>query len=414
MTAARSGHVDAYINILIRRQKVIILARSSHVIESNTQQFDVVICGAGPAGTTCALALADSGLRVAVIEKSTFPRDKTCGDAVAAYAIKVLNSINPSLADSLKNFEEKVSVQTCRLVSPQQKIFDLTYQESGFIARRIDWDNFLFEKAFAQNNISFFLNHTVSDVTIGAAAVKVVANDIHFNAQMVIGCDGAHSMVNKKMTGTKPDPHHYSAAVRAYYSNVSGIPENTFEIHLIKDLLPGYFWIFPLKNNLANVGLGVLSSEVSKRKLNLRNLMEKIVEEVPYIRDRFTAAERIGKIEGFGLPLGSRKVPLSGERFILCGDAGSLIDPLSGEGIGQAMVSGRNAGQQIKKCFSSNNFSAAFMKQYDESIYQKFWSRHRKNLFIRQLMHREWMVNGVFNVALNSKFLGKWIAKSVA
>ena len=378
------------------------------------KEFDVIICGAGPAGSTCALALADSGLRVAVLEKNIFPRDKTCGDAVAAYVPKVLASIDQSLASSFKNFEEKKSVNTCRIVSPNQKVFDLKYSESGFISKRIEIDNFLFEMARAQSNTTFFLEHTVNDVKVSNQGVNVLANNTMFKGRIVIGCDGAHSVVNKKLTGTKPDLNHYSGAVRAYYSNVSGIPDNTFEIHLIKDLLPGYFWIFPLKDNHANVGLGALSASISKRKLDLRASLQKIISAIPYISERFINAERISKIEGFGLPLGSRKVPMSGDHFMLCGDAAALIDPLSGEGIGQAMVSGRYAGWQAKKCFTTNDFSASFMKQYDENVYQKFWSRHRKNHLIQQLLTREWFVNGVFNVASKSKLLKGLIAKSFA
>lgn len=382
------------------------------MFDTGTKEFDVIICGAGPAGSTCALALADSGLRVAVLEKNSFPRDKTCGDAVAAYVPKVLATINSALAKSLEDFTEKVSVNTCRLVAPNQKAFDLRFSQTGFISRRIDWDNFLFEKAAAQSNTTFFLNHTISDVTIASHGVTVIAGNTTFKGSMVIGCDGAHSVLNRKITGTRLDPDHHCGAVRAYYSNVSGIPDHTFEIHLVKDLLPGYFWIFPVKNNLANVGLGVLSSVISKRRMDLRASLQRVVEEIPYVSDRFKNAERIGKIEGFGLPLGSRKVPMSGDRFMLCGDAASLIDPLSGEGIGQAIVSGRYAGWHAKKCFDENNFSASHMKQYDAQVYQKFWSRHRKNYFIQQVMNNEWLLNGVFNAAIKSRVIRSVVSKS--
>src|SRR5688572_15285085 len=147
---------------------------------TGTKEFDVIICGAGPAGTTCALTLADSGLRVAVLEKNSFPRDKTCGDAVAAYVPKVLATINSSLTRSLEEFTEKLPVNTCRLVAPNQKAFDLRFSQTGFISRRMDWDNFLFEKASAQNNTTFFLNHTISDVSINSDEVTVMANNTKF------------------------------------------------------------------------------------------------------------------------------------------------------------------------------------------------------------------------------------------
>lgn len=369
------------------------------------QEFDVIICGAGPAGSTTALALGDSGLRVAVIEKNVFPRDKTCGDLIAAYVPKVFGTISNSLRKNFEDFSEKMNMNTCRLVAPNGKKFDFWFNENGFVSRRMDLDNFLFEQAASQSNTTFFLNHSVKDVSIRDGQVLVTAGSAELKGKIVIGCDGAHSVVSKKLTDTKLDPDHHCGAVRAYYRNVAGIAPETFEIHLIKEFLPGYFWIFPLKDNLANVGLGALSSVISKRKMDLRSSLQKVVREVPYISDRFKASECIGKIEGFGLPLGSRKVPMSGDHFMLCGDAASLIDPLSGEGIGQAIVSGRYAGWQAKKCFEKNDFSAGHMKQYDKQVYDKFWSRHQKNHIIQKMMKHEWLLNAIGNVAEKSRLV---------
>jgi len=375
--------------------------------EEVAKEFDVIIIGAGPAGSTCALALADSGLRVAMIDKSSFPRNKVCGDAVAAYVPKVLATISVDLRESLVDFQEKVKVNTCRLVAPNQKTIDLQFKEEGMISRRLDFDNFLFEKASAQHNVTVSLNNRVEDVIIDSAGVSVHAGETRFKCSVVIGCDGAHSVINRKITGAKPDPAHHCAAVRTYYRSVSGMTDNTFEIHMLSELLPGYFWIFPVKNELANVGLGILSSEVSRRRLDLRSMLPRIISENPYLSERFTHARQMGNIEGFGLPLGSRRVTMSGDRFMLCGDAASLIDPLSGEGIGQAIVSGRYAGWHARKCFERKNFSAAFMKKYDEEVLKKFWSRHRRNYLIQKLAKREWLLNFLFATASKSAAMNR-------
>lgn len=385
-------------------------------MEQTVVDFDVIICGAGPAGSTCALALADSGLRVAVIEKSSFPRDKVCGDAVAAYIPKVLGTLHTKFKDALSTFNEKVVVNNCRIVAPNTNSFDITYSESGFISTRVSWDNYLFELASAEKNVTFFLNQAITDVSIDKVKSEItVQTDTRlFKGKIVIGCDGAHSIVNKKIVGTKMDLNHYSGGVRSYYKNVTGIPDQTFEIHFIKDLLPGYFWIFPIKDNMANVGLGALSADISKRKLNLRKVFHDVINNVEYLKKRFTDAEQVGDLEGFGLPLGSRKVKMSGDNFMLCGDAASLIDPLSGEGIGQAMVSGRYAGWQAKKCFEQNNFTETFMRQYDRQVYDKFWVRHRKNYVIQQIIgRREWLLNGVINLASKKGMVRDLLAKGL-
>lgn len=377
-------------------------------------EFDIIIIGGGPAGSTCALALANSGLKVAVIEKASFPRSKVCGDAIAAYIPKVLNSIHPKYKKAFDNFTEKTEVNTCRVIAPNEKYIDITSTESGFIIPRMQLDNFLYQLASAESNITWLLNHEITNVKIDTLLQQatVTAGDTFFKTKLIIGCDGAHSITNKKLTGTQPDLKHYSGAVRAYYKNVSGIPDKTYELHFIKNVLPGYFWIFPLKDNRANVGLCIPSYAISKHKTNLRKTMEDIIKNNPAIKTRFENATLSGKIEGYGLPLGSRKTVISGDHFMLCGDAASLIDPATGEGIGQSMISGRYAGWQAIKCFEQNNFSAAFMKQYDKQLYDKLWSNFRKSYLLqRYFFTKKWLFNSLANLFNKNKLVKKLVLR---
>jgi menaquinone-9 beta-reductase len=374
------------------------------VMSLSAKHFDIVIVGAGPAGSTCALALATSGLKVAVVEKHRFPRDKVCGDAVAAYVPDVLGTINPDYKQALGRFTERVDVDTCRVVAPNGKHIDIKYQKSGFIAKRIEWDNFLFDLATNGSPHTFFSGDSIIDIARANGLWQLTtAGGEAISCKLLIGCDGAHSLVARH-AGIGLDHNHHAGAVRGYFTNVKSVPKATFELHFLKDYLPGYFWIFPLKENLSNVGLGILSSEISARKISLRDSLKQIVSSVPSVGERFIDAELVGKIEGFGLPLGSRKVTMSGDGFMLCGDAASLIDPLSGEGIGQAIVSGRYAGWHAIKCFERDTFSAAFMKEYEDLVYKKFWKRHQLNHSIQKMIAgRAWLFNAIFNVAVNNR-----------
>jgi len=381
------------------------------------KSFDVIICGAGPAGSTCTLALADSGLRVALLDKATFPRDKVCGDAVASYIPRVLGSIHPKLEAAFGEFEEKYPVDTYRLFAPNGRFVDVTSKNEGFISKRLHLDNFLLELAIAQSNVSYFPDHNVTQVTINAAAneAMVITPQGVFSARLVIGCDGANSVMARQLRREQLDPNHHSAAVRAYYSNVRGFSDRTFELHFMKGVLPGYFWLFPLKDNLVNVGLGASSAFISRNKINLRDALKKTISETPSISDRFRDAEMVGEIKGFGLPLGSRKVTISGDHFMLCGDAASLIDPLSGEGIGQAIVSGRYAGWHAARCFEANDFSAAFIKGYDQQVYDKFWRRNYKSyLMQRHIMTKPWLINGLVTAAAKNRIIHKMLANALA
>lgn len=360
-----------------------------------SQQFDVIICGAGPAGATCALALGESNLKVLLIDKSSFPRDKICGDAIAPYVPKVLNTINPKYKEQFLAFSEKAFADGCRIVAPNGKMVDLTIPEDGFLMTRMVFDNFLMDLVKKLPNIHLLENTKAIDAGIEAdkAWIKNQDNTI-FEAQLIIGCDGAQGIVSKKLTDNKVDLEHYCGAVRAYYKNVSDIPFKKLEFHFRKELLPGYFWIFPMKDNLVNVGLGMHSHAIADGKVNLRNTMQQIIETDPILKERFKNAEQLTEIKGFGLPLFSRKITISGHRFMLCGDAASLIDPSSGEGIGQATVSGRYAGWQAIKCFKNNNFSAQFMDSYNQDIYKKLWRRsYTSNLFRKYVCANETLFN---------------------
>jgi menaquinone-9 beta-reductase len=134
---------------------------------------------------------------------------------------------------------------------------------------------------------------------------------------------------------------------------------NPIEIYFLKDILPGYFWIFHLPGGKANVGMGMLASAVINQGINFKQKFDELICNEP-LRSRFKYATRNGEIKGHMLPLGFDKRIISGNRFLLTGDAAALIDPLTGEGVGNAMRSGRVAVAHILECFRTGIFSAEF------------------------------------------------------
>lgn len=378
--------------------------------------FDVAVIGAGPAGSTAALAMLDSGLRVALIDGASFPRDKTCGDAVAAYVPKVLATISPEFRAEFEALPQKQSVHTCRVFAPNGRPIDFQFSESGNIVKRTDLDNFLCELAARQkhvttllgcrvNSLGFKSDQNLWDIQTSSGAIK---------AKLIIGCDGANSIVTKQVSDGRLLQEHHSAAVRAYFTGVEGVNPKSFELHFISELPLGYFWIFPESDGSFNVGLGALSKFISDKHLNLRDLLQHIVSKHDYISKRFVHAIQISDVKGFGLPLGSRKIPISGAAWMLCGDAAHLIDPLTGEGIGQAMASGRFAGWMAVDCFKNNNFSAEFMKSYDRQVYKKFWASHRKSYWMQKyLVPRFTLFNKVFELAHRSPSFHRWLQRAV-
>ncbi|MCB9232536.1 MAG: geranylgeranyl reductase family protein [Bacteroidia bacterium] len=378
----------------------------------NAREYDVLIAGAGPAGTAAALALRHSGLRVALFDKAAFPRDKVCGDAIGGRIPEALRALDPAYEARFLAFAHKTHIHGCRLVSPNLNHIDVTFSKGGFTATRVDFDQFLFDLAKEESKAEIFQNVTIKDAHQAGEGIVLETSQGTFSGRVLIACDGANSVAARQLAGLQVDPDHHCGAVRAYYQGVTFPKENTLEVYFLKGYLPGYFWIFPLENGLANVGFGMLTRTISERKINLKQSIEAILEEFPSLKERFIKAELVGKITGFGLPLGSKKRTISGNRFLLVGDAAGLIDPFTGEGIGNAMISARLAAERVVEAFEKQDFSAEFFQQYDQKVYEKLWKTFRtSHLFQRLLGGRIWLINFLLGTAARNRFFKRWLHK---
>jgi flavin-dependent dehydrogenase len=187
--------------------------------------------------------------------------------------------------------------------------------------------------------------------------------------------------------------------------------ENFIELHFLPELLPGYFWIFPLPNGMVNVGVGILSEVIRKKKINLREEMLNAIKNNPNISHRFANAKLADKIQGWGLPMGTKRQSLSGDNFLLTGDAASLIDPFSGEGIGNAMYSGMLAAYAIKESLEKGNHGAEFLRSaYDDVLYRRIGDELKISTTLQKLCRYPWLFNFVVNKAHKSPSLSKTIS----
>lgn len=382
----------------------------------------IAIIGAGPGGAATALFLAQKGIKSIVLDKATFPRDKICGDALSGKVVEVLNRYDPNMVDQLAEKPTHLPCWGVTFVAPNREAlpipFKLDYggetqteRAPGFIAKRLDFDNFLIEEVRRRDEIDLregVTLKTFSKTDKGYRLETDTGDTIH--ADLVIACDGAHSRFAKEVGGIEVEKDHYCAGIRCYYKGVTGIREGNFiELQFIKELLPGYLWIFPLPDGGANVGLGMRSDHVSKGKINLKTRLGEIIEQVPELKERFRNAEPAESIKGYGLPLGSKKRPISGDHYMLVGDAASLIDPFTGEGIGNAMMSGMIAAEQAERCLAAADFSAKAMKEYDTVVYRRLWPELRLSRRMQQLAKFPWLFNFVVRKANRNKALREMI-----
>ncbi|HYJ64219.1 MAG TPA: geranylgeranyl reductase family protein [Parafilimonas sp.] len=376
----------------------------------DNNMFDITIIGAGPAGCAAALALRNSGLHVAVIDKHIFPRDKVCGDAIPGRAIACLKEIYPSFSDELALLDKKLVTKSTACFY-NNKTVEFNWVQEAYTSTRMDFDNFLFSIVKTKTQVEIFEGIEIKDITKSKNGFNVHArnNKIVFATTMIIGADGINGITAKKLAGYQIDRKHHVASVRAYYKNVDDLKETRTEIYFDKKYLPGYFWIFPLNDGISNVGFGMLSEDVAQKNINLKKSFYDFIERSQTLQNKFKPAKQEGNLMGCGLPLGSKWVSMSGDNFILTGDAASLIDPASGSGIGNAVLSGQFAAEQVIKSFATKNFSAEFMKAYDKKLYKEIGTELKRNGFALKYLSRiPFFINLGFSLG-KSNFLKKFV-----
>ena len=191
------------------------------------------------------------------------------------------------------------------------------------------------------------------------------------------------------------------------------------EIHFIDDLLPGYFWIFPLDNGLANVGAGMIESDLKgingRKKVNMKEVTYRIMREHPMFKERFKNAKEVpGSFHGWLLPLGSKRRQLAGDGWMLLGDAASLIDPFSGEGIGNGMVSGRLAAKIATKALAKRDVSRATLTEYETLLWDQIAHELDMSYKLQKLGRHKWLLNLVIRRAATKPKVRELISDMLA
>ncbi len=331
---------------------------------------DVLVAGGGPAGAAAAITSAQAGLRTVVVDQKVFPRDKVCGDFVSPLALQQLNALGVgrkhAVSRSNRIRDAAVFLDGAHLLA--QPIPIPAGMPVSRVIPRKTLDHILLDRA---RSVGADIRPNCRLVSFDVepdhvrASVRHDHADLQITARVLIGADGSTSAVARQLRGRGPADDDRIVAVRGYFDGVQG-PSDQADLYFSGASFPGYCWLFPIGGGAANVGLGVLRNTLPAGGEHLRTQLEHMIATDTALKQRLGAARSLTNVVGWPLTTYGEG-PLVGDRTLLVGDAAGLINPLNGEGIQYALLSGIWAAETILGC-TTHDFSATALQPYARRV----------------------------------------------
>lgn len=383
---------------------------------------EVLVVGAGPAGSAAAYWLAGSGFDVVVVEKKHFPREKTCGDGLTPRAVRQLEDMG--LSDALAGHHRFDGLRALAfgkellLRWPEHAGFG----RHGYVVTRFDLDGLVAARAEKAGAIVLQGWEAVAplgpNAEVGGPAQGVVVRDVatgerhELAAQVLVIADGANSRVGRALGARRDKSVPQGMALRGYYASPRHA-EHWIESHLdLRDpsggSIPGYGWIFPLGDGRVNVGVGVLSTDERLKGLNTTRLMNAFVEQAPA---SWGIGEQTALSEPTGgrLPMGLSVGPRHGPDYVLCGDASGAINPFNGEGISYGYETGRIAAAFVAEALASNDLGV--LAAYEHKLQENYGLYYKTASASMRFLGRPEMMRRLVTASMHSRSLMEWVLR---
>ena len=330
----------------------------------STRSYEVLVVGAGPAGASAAYWLARHGHDVAVVERKTFPREKTCGDGLTPRAVKQLQDMG--LRDELAKYHRFGGLRciaqgrSLELAWPEHPVFP----SYGYVVRRRDLDWMVALNAEAAGATLLQRADAIAPVIdrgfVRGAVVQTVdaPSPVELRARYVVVADGANSRFGRALGTFRTKEWPYGTAIRTYWETPRHA-EPWIESHLdLRDRegnqLPGYGWIFPVGDGSVNIGVGLLSTFRDFKSVNTTHLLDSYAHQVAE-RWEIDAPHPTARPVSGRIPMGGSVGPKQGSTYLVVGDAAGSVNPFNGEGIDYAYETAHMAADTIHEALVDRN-----------------------------------------------------------
>jgi len=329
---------------------------------------DVIIAGAGPAGSALAIELAQEGFSILLVDAARFPRDKVCGDYVSPKGLARLESLGCG---------EAIRDLSCTPIRMSRLYLNRDHLVSGVLPRvaglpshghaipRKELDAILFRQAI-RAGARTMESCRVTGFEVTRDGVTVLAKQegkaLRLTGRLVIGADGATSAIAKAAGQRMNDPRYTLASIRAY---ARGLTLDHTLMYFDEKFFPGYGWIFPVRPGVCNIGVGMVSEPLVRSGLKLPDFYAKLTRLVHHLAKSKGVSVEMEPQRGWPIRSYGGATKRHFDRGLLIGEAGAFVDPINGEGIPLAMESAHVAARTIRAAFQLGRFNEDTLSRFD-------------------------------------------------
>jgi menaquinone-9 beta-reductase len=381
----------------------------------------VLVIGGGPSGASTAYWMAEAGHDVVVVERKTFPREKTCGDGLTPRAVHQLHEMG--LAERLADFHRYDGLRACahgielELSWPAHPVFP----SHGYVVRRSDLDTMVAEQAVKSGAVlrqgTEAVAPLVQDGLVTGAIVKdkETGRTSELRARYVVVADGANSRFGRSLGTSRNRSYPQGMAIRGYFaSDISDTPwiESALDVRDRNGRsLPGYGWIFPLGDGEINVGIGLLSTFRDFKSVNTTHIMNEFAATAPK-RWGISPEAATSEPTGGRLPMGGSVGPKVGPTWIVVGDAAASINPFNGEGIDYAYETGRMAAALLDETLQTGD--GMVLQRYPTILDAEYGQYFKVARLFAKVIGNPALMRELTKVGMRSHTLMDWVLRIMA